>query len=561
MPVPIPEPELPASDELLVAYLDGELPPDECQAVERQLAESDELRQRLRELDRAWEALDALPPATIRDDFARTTIEMVSLAAQGELSSQRSVVASGKRKRGLLIAGLAVAAATIGFAAVRAMLPDYNRQLVEDLPVLMQYDLLTQIPSVDFLRQLASRIPIEQLADREEELQAKVDRIQLVSSQQPHERGPEIEKLLPEDKATLAAQAERFREREIPEQNRLRALQQEIASAPDADQLQRTLAAYGQWLARRGAGERAELRSESLSTDARFELIDRLVKEDDRQAARQLSDQDARNLRDEIFAIAEELTPKAIENMSRLKVFDRMRERGIDEPEKRINPRDPRWAGLIVGQALWDSDSSDITRERLVSKLSPSAQHQLQKPGRGGRGRDGRNWQLVMWMRQALQPERGPEALERFFDTELSNDQRARLLSLPTAEMKAQLEQLYLESQVGVVGRDFLRDFRNGDRRGPDSPRFDWNREGPPREGGPIRRRGPFNQSPDGPRRRFDMPHDGPPPGGPGAPFPMPLGPGGPFGPPPDALPNETPTPAPDATSPAAQPTSPTKPS
>jgi anti-sigma factor RsiW len=63
-----PQPELPNAEEL-VAYLDGELPPDDCRRVERRLAEDDDYRQRLRDLDQAWEALDALPATRADDDL------------------------------------------------------------------------------------------------------------------------------------------------------------------------------------------------------------------------------------------------------------------------------------------------------------------------------------------------------------------------------------------------------------------------------------------------------------------------------------------------------------
>ena len=50
-----PQFEPPNNDEL-VAYLDGELPPEECRAVEERLANDDAYRQQLRDLDQAWEA-------------------------------------------------------------------------------------------------------------------------------------------------------------------------------------------------------------------------------------------------------------------------------------------------------------------------------------------------------------------------------------------------------------------------------------------------------------------------------------------------------------------------
>ena len=76
-----PQSETPDTDEL-VAYLDGELSADECRRVERRLASDAEYRRRLTELEQAWTALEALPSTVVDEDFARTTIEMVAVAAR-----------------------------------------------------------------------------------------------------------------------------------------------------------------------------------------------------------------------------------------------------------------------------------------------------------------------------------------------------------------------------------------------------------------------------------------------------------------------------------------------
>ena len=62
-----PQPD-PVTDEI-VAYLDGELAPQDSRRVESRLATDEEFRQELNELDRAWDALDALPAATVDDNY------------------------------------------------------------------------------------------------------------------------------------------------------------------------------------------------------------------------------------------------------------------------------------------------------------------------------------------------------------------------------------------------------------------------------------------------------------------------------------------------------------
>jgi hypothetical protein len=151
-----------------------------------------------------------------------------------------------------------------------------------------------------------------------------------------------------------------------------------------------------------------------------------------------------------VFEIAEERKPEFLQHIRDRKIFEEMRQRGIRNPEERIEERDPRVARFIVGQALWNKKIDDRTRRRLVDQLSDSAQNHLEKLGQSGQ-----NWQLIRWMREALEPRRGPEALERFFAETLDNDQRAMLLGLPPGEMETQLERLYLTHQLGFRGREW----------------------------------------------------------------------------------------------------------
>src|SRR6476646_2290304 len=92
-----PQPD-PAADEI-VAYIDGELPPQDCRRVESRLATDDEFRQELHELDRAWDPLDVLPTPTVDDGFARTSIELACVAAEADLSEHSAATKAANRIR------------------------------------------------------------------------------------------------------------------------------------------------------------------------------------------------------------------------------------------------------------------------------------------------------------------------------------------------------------------------------------------------------------------------------------------------------------------------------
>src|ERR1700722_15489514 len=67
--------------EELTAYLDGELDPENRHRVEARLATDTIYRKELHRLERAWRMLDVLPPATVEDNFSRSTMAMVTTAA------------------------------------------------------------------------------------------------------------------------------------------------------------------------------------------------------------------------------------------------------------------------------------------------------------------------------------------------------------------------------------------------------------------------------------------------------------------------------------------------
>ena len=64
-------------DELLVAYLDGELSRDDESALENRLVENDNLRERLQNLQSGWELLDDLPDSAPSLKLVGSTLEMV----------------------------------------------------------------------------------------------------------------------------------------------------------------------------------------------------------------------------------------------------------------------------------------------------------------------------------------------------------------------------------------------------------------------------------------------------------------------------------------------------
>jgi anti-sigma factor RsiW len=150
-----PENEHARLREELVAYLDGELDAEQSRRIEQRVAVEPDARHMLQELDRTWHMLDELDSPVTSEEFTRTTLEMVALAAVKDAEQARAEAPQRRRRAGLWsITGL-VSAAAAGFLIVTSFLPDPNAPLLRDLPILENFEHYREIESVDFLRALS----------------------------------------------------------------------------------------------------------------------------------------------------------------------------------------------------------------------------------------------------------------------------------------------------------------------------------------------------------------------------------------------------------------------
>src|SRR5260221_3264221 len=99
-------------DEELVAYLDGQLDPESARHVEQRLASEETARRRLQQLAQSWDMLDQLPHAAADETFTRSTVQMVAVAAEQELTAQQAI--EPRRRRWLFAAALALPAGWFG---------------------------------------------------------------------------------------------------------------------------------------------------------------------------------------------------------------------------------------------------------------------------------------------------------------------------------------------------------------------------------------------------------------------------------------------------------------
>lgn len=149
------EPQPTITDELS-AYLDGELDAAGVRAVEERLARDPVYHQELQRLERAWDLLDRLPRAAVDDSFTKTTIEMVAVAAAEDAQQVLNELPRRQRRQRTIGAVAVLAVGLVGFFAGRWLWPNPNEQLLEDLPVIKNFELYYQADNLEFLRMLDS---------------------------------------------------------------------------------------------------------------------------------------------------------------------------------------------------------------------------------------------------------------------------------------------------------------------------------------------------------------------------------------------------------------------
>jgi anti-sigma factor RsiW len=145
-----------ADHEQLVAYLDGELSPEEAQKVERRLSQDESFRQLLRGLQEAWDMLDELPQPTLDDAFTRTTVEMVAVRVSEDVKKEQARWQRWRHVR--RIAQLATISLSLlaAFWGLRYLQSRPDRELLEDLSVIQNVDFYKDVDNLEFLERLAA---------------------------------------------------------------------------------------------------------------------------------------------------------------------------------------------------------------------------------------------------------------------------------------------------------------------------------------------------------------------------------------------------------------------
>jgi hypothetical protein len=423
--------EMTRLDEELSAYLDRELSPEESRQVEQLITSDATVRQRLRDLEMSWEALDQLHSTPLGDRFTHTTMEMVAMAANEDVAATSAALPARQRRRWLMAVVALLCAGAAGFAVAAMLRPDPNRRLLDNLPLVEHLEQFRQAQSLDFLKRLAA----EHLFGDDVAFYPPTEPRTPPAEETISERRARILKMSDTEREDLRRHFEQFLALDASQQHQLRYFRDKLDRDPQAAELEAVMERFHKWFSSLPTYRWAELLS--LGPEERIKRIKFLVDEQ----TQKFSNQDFAGLRhwiDQYVARhGEEVFLRSLPEESR-RALERM------PPEKRkraIVAMLLTWRGLLQNtQDLADlrNGLTPTTRDRLAA-LPPDEQRQM----------------IADAVRQWVRPQMAGKSkypwamiddadLARYFEKALTFEQRDRLLALPAEDMQRELRQMYL---------------------------------------------------------------------------------------------------------------------
>lgn len=260
-------------DELLVAYLDGELEDTERAAVERRLVGEIEFRQRLQTLQTGWEWLDELPNESTNEKLVESTIELV-VADIAPIKVQQDNWYRRNWKQ-LAFAGVVLLSLLLGIAGTNLARRAALARELEELSIAEDYQAyrlgrhFRLYNELAYNRQWQAMLnAMEQVGERSMAPPSVVEAIPL------EERAAAIQQLPTEEREKLVVRWKTYSEFSEETKQEIRLTAAKVKESDDSELLLRTMKAASKWI-------------ENLDEELRDEL------QSDDQAVREVATDDA----------------------------------------------------------------------------------------------------------------------------------------------------------------------------------------------------------------------------------------------------------------------------
>ncbi|MBN8603437.1 MAG: hypothetical protein J0M26_20545 [Planctomycetes bacterium] len=250
-----------SDQELLTAFLDGELTAEENAQLQQRLASDPKLKNQLESMRSTWNMLDELPQTPADIKLTQTTMELVAL----DIKTQQK-----KRRTSWWLFSLATVVIGVlgGLLLANFQVRRERTNLLRDLPVLANFQVFRELDSVDILPELAKLKHLEIFLK-----ESDVNRVRVPMDADAREAW--LAQSTPERLQELADVKSHFDRLPENEQEKLRTVHQKIAASEDPVQTTDLVRAYINLLRSLTTNERAKLLDKPM--DQRIEGLQGVV--------------------------------------------------------------------------------------------------------------------------------------------------------------------------------------------------------------------------------------------------------------------------------------------
>jgi len=327
-----------------------------------------------------------------------------------------------------------------------------------------------------------------------------------------------IEKMNDSQKRILRDRYETFKKLDGRERDELLKKHKKIHEHPDAARLQKVMERYYEWFANQRSGVQKKIRDlpnkKSVQEISEWYERQRESREDERfrRALKGLKEPDSKVFRDWMGdylknnerAMFELLSPDAQKLFEAGKKRFENRRPNKEKPDSNAHSKESRFRrigiGILMGMLRREGKKLPPPTNEELAKLRKQLSAEGAKKLMGDASQADQWEQLKAWIqdagpsgRQGFGPRKATDEELKTFYLNLDEDRRSYLDSLPVAEMRKELQDMYNRDRFGP-GRS-----RPGERRGPGrSPPDGRHPEG--RSGPPGRSRGDRGRGPKPPR-------------------------------------------------------------
>lgn len=234
-------------DELLVAYLDGELQRQEQSDLENRLLTNEKLRSRLQQLQTGWDLLEDLPGSSPSMKLVESTLELVV----ADILKDQPVIEKKRQRWHLPIAAILlciVIGSAVYFTESTLRSNAYQKEL-EELAIAGNLNAYNYGGDLKLMRELSADKDWAQMISASKEIgDIKVDNaIDQLTEAPAAEREAALKDMTPLQLDQLNSRWDQFNRLNESAQSRIRKTAASIAAQPDSELLLETMQAYAIW--------------------------------------------------------------------------------------------------------------------------------------------------------------------------------------------------------------------------------------------------------------------------------------------------------------------------